>query len=121
MDGSWGALGPQLADKRNAIATAGRAAEAIVAFMKTVIEDMKLGAQETLDELFTHHLIPFELSARVVDSIGQEEYIVRFHDSRLRSVDVSWREGQSFREVFRGAVLDRVSRLKGPFRHRFAA
>jgi len=89
--------------------------------MKTPIEDMKLGAQETLDELFTQHLIPFELSARVVDSIGLEEYIVRFHDSRLRSVDVSWREGQSFKEVVRRAVLERVSRLSGPFKHTIAA
>ena len=84
----------------------------------TAIEDMKLTAQETLDELYTDSLIPFELSARVVESIGLEEYIVRFHDSRLRSVDVSWREGQSFKEVVRRAVLDRVSRLGGPLRHR---
>lgn len=83
--------------------------------MKTSIEDMKLRAQETLDELFTDNLIPFALSARVVESIGNEEYIVRFHDSRLRSIDVSWHEGQSFDEVIRRAVLDRVSRLNGPF------
>ena len=88
--------------------------------MKTPTEDMKLGAQETLDELYSNHLIPFELSARVVDSIGLEEYIVRFHDSRLRSIDVSWREGQSFKEVVRRAVLDRVSRLGGPSRYRIA-
>ena len=92
----------------------------MLADMKTPIEDMKSGAQETLDELFTQHLIPFELSARVIDSIGREEYIVRFHDSRLRSVDVSWREGQSFKEVVRRAVLDRVSRLSGPFKQTVA-
>lgn len=56
---------------------------------------MKLGAQQTLDELFAERLIPFALSAWVVDSVGLEEYIVRFHDSRLHSVDVSCPEGRS--------------------------
>lgn len=79
---------------------------------------MKVTAQETLDELFSQRLIPFELSARVVDSLGLEEYIVRFYDSRLRSVDFSWREGQSFKDVIRRAVLDRVSRLSVPLRPR---
>ena len=82
--------------------------------MKTTIEAMKLGAQQTLDELFAERLIPFALSARVVDSVGLEEYIVRFHDSRLHSVDVSCPEGRSFKEMVRAAVLDRVSRLGSP-------
>ena len=72
---------------------------------------MKLGAQETLDELFVESLIPFRLSARNVESLGMEEYIVRFHDSRLRSVDVSWKPGQTFKTVFRAAILGRVTRL----------
>lgn len=75
---------------------------------------MKLGAQQSLDELFAERLIPFALSARVVDSVGLEEYIVRFHDSRLHSVDVSCPEGRSFKEMVRAAVLDRVSRLGYP-------
>jgi hypothetical protein len=82
--------------------------------MKTTIEAMKLGAQQTLDELFAEKLIPFRLWARVVESIGQEEYIVRFHDARLHSVDVSWPEGRSFKEMVRAAVLDRVTRLGYP-------
>ena len=80
--------------------------------MTTQIETMKLGAQQTLDELFAESLIPFKLSARVVESIGEEEYIVRFHDSRLYSVDVSWQRSQPFSTVFRAAVLDRVARLR---------
>jgi hypothetical protein len=79
--------------------------------MTTDINEMKLGAQQTLDELFAKSLIPFKLSARAVDSLGREEYIVRFHDSRLRSVDISWQRGQSFTTVFREAVLARVARL----------
>jgi hypothetical protein len=80
--------------------------------MTTEIEAMKLGAQQTLDELFAESLIPFKLSARVVESIGEEEYIVRFHDSRLYSVDVSSQPGQTFSTVFRAAILDRVARLR---------
>lgn len=109
-----------LEDKRNANATASRAAQASLADMKTLIEAMKLGAQETLDELYAAHLIPFELSARVVESLGLEEYIVRFHDSRLPSIDVSCREDQSFKEVVRRAVLDRVSRMSSPSKYRLA-
>ena len=82
--------------------------------MKTTIEAMQLGAQQTLDELFAERLIPFALSARGVDSVGLEEYIVRFHDSRLHSIDVSCPEGRSFKEMVRAAVLDRVSRLGYP-------
>src|ERR1700682_1125124 len=82
--------GTWLEDKRNSIAIVGQAAKVTLVDMKpaiTAIESMKLTAQETLDELFAQHLIPFKLSARVVESLGLEEYIVRFHDSRLRSVD----------------------------------
>ena len=82
--------------------------------MTTEIETMKLGAQETLDELFDESLIPFTLSAREVESLGMEEYIIRFHDSRLRSIDVSLPRGQTFKTVFRAAILDRVARLRVP-------
>ena len=97
---------------RKSVATAQAAERAMVDDMTTEIESMKLGAQQTLDELFAESLIPFKLSARVVESIGQEEYIVRFHDSRLYSVDVSWQRDQPFSTVFRTAILDRVTRLE---------
>ena len=79
--------------------------------MTTEIEAMQLGAQQTLDELFAASLIPFRLSARIVESLGMEEYIVRFHDSRLYSIDVSVQHDQTFKAVFRTAILDRVARL----------
>ena len=82
--------------------------------MTTEIEAIKVGAQQTLDELFAESLIPFTLSARVVESIGRGEYIVRFHDSRLYSIDVSWQKGQKFQAIFRAAILDRVARLRIP-------
>ena len=84
--------------------------------MKTETDNLQLSAQQTLDELFAESLIPFKLSAWAIESLGSEEYIVRFHDSRLCSVDVSWHQGQSFKELVRVAVLDRVSRISGPLR-----
>lgn len=102
--------------KRNSVAIAGESNRAIVADMNRTIEAMKLGAQQTLDKLFVERLIPFKLSAHVVDSLGREEYIVRFHDARLHSVDVSCPEGRPFEEMVRAAVLDRVSRLGYPGR-----
>jgi hypothetical protein len=77
-------------------------------------ENIRLRAQDTLDELYTESLIPFELSACKVDSIGNQEYIVRFYDSRLQSIDISWGQTESFSDVFRASVLDRVKRLGIP-------
>lgn len=77
------------------------------------IKAMKSEAQEMLDDLFAEGQIPFELSARAVESLGMEEYIIRFHDSRLFSIDVSYHRGQTFKTVFTTAILDRVSRLRG--------
>lgn len=74
---------------------------------------MKSEAQETLDDLFAEGQIPFELSARAVESLGMQEYIVRFHDSRLFSVDVSYQRGETFKTVFTAAILDRLARLRG--------
>lgn len=77
------------------------------------IKTMKSEAQETLDDLFAEGQIPFELSARAVESLGMQEYIVRFHDSRLFSVDVSYHRGETFKTVFTTAILDRLARLRG--------
>jgi len=77
-------------------------------------------AQQVLNELFREHLLPFELSAAKVDPLSHDEYIVRFHDSRLRSVDISWCQGECFKDVFRAAVLERVKRLSGPLQRKAA-
>jgi hypothetical protein len=74
-------------------------------------------AQLVLDNLSKDELIPFRLRAEKVESVGPDEYIVRFYDSRLRSVDVSWQADQDFEDVFRVAVLDRVKRLSGPLQN----
>ena len=75
------------------------------------VETMKSVVQQTLDELFVQNLIPFKLSVRGVKSIGMEEYIIRFHESWLSSLDVSWPQDHSFQTIFRTATLDRVARL----------
>ena len=84
--------------------------------MQTQAEDMQISAQQGLDELFAEGLLPFKLSAYGIESLGYDEYIVRFHDSRLHSIDVSQHGGQSFKELVRCAVLDRVSRLSGLYK-----
>jgi hypothetical protein len=76
-----------------------------------MLEDKKAEAQQALDELFNEQLLPFKLSARRVQSIGLEEYIVRFDDSRLSSIDVSWVQGEAFKDVLRDAVLQRLRRM----------
>jgi hypothetical protein len=80
--------------------------------METDTENIKLRVQETLDELFSERLIPFELTAQKVNADGHGEYVVPFYDSRIHSISFSWKEGGSFREVIRTAVLDRVKRMR---------
>ena len=77
-------------------------------------ETQKTEAQHALDELFSEHLLPFKLSANRVAPIGGEEYLIYFHDSRLPSIDISWCQGECFKDVFRVAMLERVKRLSGP-------
>jgi hypothetical protein len=80
--------------------------------MKTAIEDIKLGVQETLDELLSERLIPFELTAHQVNADGFGEYEVPFYDSRIHSVRFSWTcGGSSLKEVVRAAVLDRTKEI----------
>jgi hypothetical protein len=69
-----------------------------------MMEQQKAEAQQALNNLFSEHLLPFEITAHEVEPIGREEYIVRFYDSRIRSVEISC-QGRGFKQVFRAAVL----------------
>ena len=80
-------------------------------------ESQKADAQQALDELFSENLLPFKLSAREVEAIGLQEYIIRFYDSRMNSVIVSWYEGLSFKDICRTAVLEKVKAFSGPLRY----
>jgi len=84
--------------------------------MLLMFDDLTSEAQSVLDDLWAENLIPFQLTARKVESVGLEEYIIRFSDSRLHSVDVSWKNLDSFKDAFRAAVLARVARLSGPLK-----
>lgn len=80
-----------------------------------MVEEQKAEAPQALEWLFSEHLLPFELSAHRVEPIGSEEYIVRFHDSRLRSVDISWHQGQCFKDVFPGCRFGTSEKIERPF------
>jgi hypothetical protein len=77
-------------------------------------ESQRVDAQHALDELFAEHLIPFKLSACLVEAIGLQEYLISFYDSRLNSIIVSWYQGLSFKDVCRTAVLERMKTFSGP-------
>ena len=76
--------------------------------------DQTAEAQLVLDELFREHSIPFKLSVGKTDPVSQNQYIIRFHDSRLHSVDFTLKQGESFKDEFRAAVVERVKKLSGP-------
>lgn len=84
--------------------------------MLLLFDDLTSEAQSVLDDLWAENLIPFQLTAHKVKSVGLEEYIVCFYDSRLHSVDVSWKNLDSFKDALRVAVLDRMARLTGPLK-----
>ena len=46
--------------------------------MNTNTENMKITIQETVDELFNEHLIPFKLVAYKVNADAPGEYVVPF-------------------------------------------
>ena len=72
-------------------------------------------AQQVLEQLWAEKLIPFELNVgKITKHSGH--YTIHFHDSRMYTADVSLREGQSWAEMVRVAVLDRVAKLSGPLK-----
>jgi hypothetical protein len=70
-------------------------------------------AQQVLDELWSEKRIPFALNVGQITK-GSAEYTIHFHDSRIRTASVPLTAGQSFREMVRCAVLDRVEKMSGP-------
>jgi hypothetical protein len=101
------------ARSRNLIATRPISRPSNMDLMNTDTEVIRADAQQVLDDLFEKNLIPFRLHAREVKSIGMDEFVIRFHDSRLRSIDVTWKSGESFKKPFRVAILGRIERISG--------
>lgn len=78
------------------------------------LDELKVAAQQALDELMQEQLLPFKLTAREVVADGAAEYTVRFYDSRIRSVTVTLVAEQSFKDLIRAATLARVRKMSGP-------
>ena len=75
----------------------------------------KLEAQQVLDEIWSEKLIPFALRVGKIEETP-DKYTIYFHDSRMHSVSFSLVVDHSFRDVFRSAVLVRVTEISGPFK-----
>ena len=78
-----------------------------------MLEDLRAEAQQVLVDLFSEGLIPFALFAGKVEWTALDEYIILFYDSRLYSLNLTWYEDESFKDVFRTAVLQRIRRMSG--------
>jgi hypothetical protein len=74
-------------------------------------------AQQVLNQLWAEKLLPFELSVgKITKHSGH--YTIHFHDSRMYTADIHLTQGQSWADMVRAAVLDRVENLSGPLRKR---
>ena len=72
-------------------------------------------AQQVLDELLAEALLPFPLNVGKITK-ASSEYTIHFYDSRIHSARVPLTRGQSFRDLVRAAVLDRVEKMSGPLK-----
>ena len=77
-------------------------------------EQLIAEARDVLDQLLKEHKLPFQLRVGSFIDHGENRFEVRFHDSRIFSVEFECEEGHSCMETFRTAVLDRVARMSGP-------
>jgi hypothetical protein len=73
------------------------------------MENMKVTIQRTLDHLLNRGQIPFTLIAHAVETKNNNEYVIRFYDSRIYSCRFSWKGDEDFDQVVRFAVLRQVS------------
>jgi len=76
--------------------------------------DLQAEIQPVLDALLSEGMLPFPLTEYGLQPNGRGEYLVSFNDSRIRSCRFSWKEGENFKEAFRTAIINRVSRMSGP-------
>ena len=79
-----------------------------------MLADRKLEAQSVLNALLKEGLIPFELNVGALTRQGSSNYVIRFFDSRIRSVAFYCADAQLFKGTLRTAVLERVAKMSGP-------
>ena len=65
-------------------------------------------AEQVLDELWSEKLLPFALNVGKITK-ATAEYTIHFHDSRIHAAHVPLTQAQSWVEMVRVAVLDRVA------------
>jgi hypothetical protein len=70
-------------------------------------------AQQALDELWNEKAIPFKLDVGKLTK-GMGEYTIHFYDSRMRTAHISLTGHESFKDMVRAAVLERVKKLERP-------
>ena len=82
--------------------------EEYIVWMSQELERLRL-AQETLDDLFRKHLIPYKLTA---DKVVEELYCdaVYFRKGPIQFVAVGRQSGGPFKDRFREAVLKAVGK-----------
>jgi hypothetical protein len=75
-----------------------------------MLEHEKAEAQQTLDELWAEHVIPFKLTAHMLEAVGEPgRYMVHFFDSRLQTLFIYWNpERESFKTAVREVVTHTV-------------
>jgi hypothetical protein len=69
--------------------------------------------QQVLDELWEEKLLPFALTIGKLTK-DADTHTIHFHDSRIRTANIPFTEHQSFKDMVRAAVLQRVGRMSGP-------
>jgi hypothetical protein len=75
-------------------------------------EQLRIDAQEAVDELWAEHGIPFKLTAHHVEAgRGADYYTVHFSDARLHSLFIYWNPAkESFKTAVRAVAEDTVGR-----------
>ena len=78
-------------------------------------DQLIMDAQSVLNDLWKEKLIPFQLTAYEVESLGPLECTIRFYDSRLHSLVICLQKHQSFKDAFRVSWLA-LEGVEGPWR-----
>jgi len=76
-------------------------------------DTLKIKAQEELDKMWDEGLTPFKMNVGKFTVVAGG-YLIEFHDSRIRSVNIPLAKGRPWNEVIREAVLERVRQMSGP-------
>jgi hypothetical protein len=76
-----------------------------------VMEELRIEAQQTADELFIESRLPFELRVNRVEPMDlADRYLIYFVADRMGPLTVHWRPArQSFKRAVREAIENQLS------------